>query len=178
MKLTWFGGTALRLYIGGQILVVDPETALPGVDKAELLSGADRTLSVSDPDLEALDLTGFRPRRAQRLIDDVANGELAVWRLGVRSALVEAAGEPQVALVVADDPLPPGAWIQDCVVVLFGLPAPVPEGASSLLADRRPRLIALALGDDEIGGAMFALQDLARHGAVLMTLEPEMAVEL
>ena len=29
MKLTWFGGTTIRIYIGGQIFVADPSAATP-----------------------------------------------------------------------------------------------------------------------------------------------------
>lgn len=43
MKLTWFGGTTLRIYIGGQILVAD---APP--DAGEIISGADRLFQMSD----------------------------------------------------------------------------------------------------------------------------------
>ncbi|MCS6762366.1 MAG: hypothetical protein MO846_10665 [Candidatus Devosia symbiotica] len=41
MKLIWFGGTMVRIHIGGVILVLDPA----GIDGAELVSGADIVVS-------------------------------------------------------------------------------------------------------------------------------------
>ncbi|MCR6634819.1 hypothetical protein [Devosia sp.] len=41
MKLTWFGDDTFRIHAAGAIVVVEGEGALPGVDRAELVSGAD-----------------------------------------------------------------------------------------------------------------------------------------
>ena len=48
MKLTWFGGTTFRVYVGGKVLVVDAEGVPGGIDRTELVSGADRVFGLAD----------------------------------------------------------------------------------------------------------------------------------
>ncbi len=60
MKLTWFGGTTMRLHIGGAMLVVDADGAPAQIDHTELLSGADRAFAL-DEDLPAVDPASSSP---------------------------------------------------------------------------------------------------------------------
>ena len=62
MKLTWFGGTALRVYIGGDIVVVDADAAPQGIDRGELLAGADKIAGPGHPPLPHTAVTTCRPR--------------------------------------------------------------------------------------------------------------------
>ena len=68
MKVTWFRGTTFRLHAGGQILVLDAQSALADVERAELLSGADRWIASFDS-LPQADAVVWRPRKAQRMVD-------------------------------------------------------------------------------------------------------------
>ena len=75
MKLTWFGGTALRVYAGGQIVVVDPAAAPAGVDRGELLAGADRV--VAGEALPSVDPATWRPKPMRRLVEEAPAAEVA-----------------------------------------------------------------------------------------------------
>lgn len=96
MKLTWFGGTTIRIYIGGQIFVVDPQLAPDDIDRAEAVSGADRVLRLAGAD-EALAgsilLNGgrggrsgqsMRSRRRRRSMP-IASGPARCWSMPLAS---------------------------------------------------------------------------------------------
>jgi L-ascorbate metabolism protein UlaG (beta-lactamase superfamily) len=70
MKLTWFGGTTLRIHIGGQILVSDPAYAPAAVEEAELVSGANRTFGRTQRH-SRLRRAAERGRRDGRRADDL-----------------------------------------------------------------------------------------------------------
>jgi len=46
MKLTWFGGTTLRVYVGGEIVVIDAGGAADGIDHGELVAGANHLVAL------------------------------------------------------------------------------------------------------------------------------------
>ncbi len=172
MKLTWFGGTTLRVHIGGRILVADP-AAIAGVDVAELVSGADRELGLAD-ELPSLDPRRWQPRRAPPLVDEVGMPVVLVHRLGGSSVLVDAVGEPP--LILATGPLAEaGRWGAAAIVVVLG-PEPAAT-ASAALEALTPRLIAVAGNETAVDQVLAAIGDRL-DGTGFMALEPGMALEV
>lgn len=167
MKLTWFGGTTLRIHIGGDVLVANPAIHA-GVEERELVSGADRVFAVSD-DLPAVDPATWRPRRPAPLLEPGGTAVL-LHRLGGNSVLVDALGEPP--LVLLGGPLDVRArWTGEAVVVIFDRAAA--EAARRFLG---PRLLAVAADPAEVEAVFAAVAgDLA--GTSLVALEPGMALE-
>ena len=168
MKLTWFGGTTIRIHIGGTILVADP-AGIDGVDADELVSGADRVFAMDD--LEKVDPAAWQPGRAGSMLDEVS----AVAVLGIEGgAIVAASGEPP--LVLSKSTLPrAGRWGRDAVVVVFG------DEADKLAADVvdaiGPKLIAIAASEATVDRAFAALRNRL-DGTGLASLEAGLALEV
>lgn len=172
MKLTWFGGTTLRVHIGGCILVVDP-VAIGGVDAAELVSGADRVFSRADA-LPEVDARRWQPRRAPTLVDDAAPAEVLVHRLDGATILIDALGEPP--LLLASGPVPAaGRWGSGAVVVVLG--DDHARTAVSAVEGLAPRLIAVA-GNDTAVEAVLAAVGGRLDGTGFMAMEPGLALEV
>jgi hypothetical protein len=168
MKLTWFGGTTLRIHIGGKILVCGEAPA--DIDAAELTSGADRVFRL-DGDFPAVDPTAWVPRRAAALVNEAAVPDVLVHRADDGAVLVDAVGEPPLLLVTEVMP-GAGRWSRDAVVVAFSA-----EAATSALGAAAPRMIALALPDSAAGSAFERLAP-SLGGTGLVALEPRMALEV
>lgn len=177
MKLTWFGGTTLRIHIGGQILVMDAGSAPVGIDAAELVSGADVQFESRGDDLAAVDAASWKVRRPGRLLDEgTAPEAVAVFRVGQGAALVDAVGEPPLLLVT--DGLPVlGRWAGDAVVVLLGDGGALTALGRALLEASPPKLLVLGGAEGDIDLAVAALRDRL-DGTGLMALEPAMALEV
>ncbi len=175
MKLTWFGGTTLRVYVGGQIVVIDGDQAPAGIDRGELLAGADRVVSSNDAALPVLDSATWRPMQAPRGMDDVP--PLEIFGLAAGSLLVAAAGEPPLVVLGSSAAPRFGRWTDGAVVVLTTDCESIIATATVLLDVARPRLIALAADEQTLDSA---IEELAEHldGAGLVSLEPGLAVEV
>jgi hypothetical protein len=176
MKLTWFGGTALRVYAGGEIVMIDPDSAPPSVDRGELLSGAGRVVGLSgDATVPAIDPSTWRPRPAARPIDDALPTEILA--IGRAALLVAAAGEPPLVVLGSGDPPRFGRWVDGAVVVLTSGRESMVAEATVLLDVARPRLIALAADEQTLDAA---IAELSEHldGAGLVSLEPGLALEV
>lgn len=142
MRITWFGGSTFRLYLGGNIVVVDPDAAPAGIDRAELAAAADRTIAASGEGLPVLD-TEWKPRRRRREIDEPeSRPPLRIFRLEGGGVLLDAAEKSP--LVLGNGETAWGSFAENSVVVLHGPGENIPEAALRLLAAARPRLIALA----------------------------------
>lgn len=175
MKLTWFGGTTIRIHLGGAILVLDAEGAPAWIDRAELVSGADRVIAGFGAALEVIDAGAWKPPRVRPLEADAAPVGVAAYRVGDRALLVHADGEAPLLLMAGEPPLT-GRWVGDAVVVLFGDGAALAERGAAVLESTPPRLIALAGDEAAIDAAIPALRDRL-DGAGLVALEAGLALE-
>ena len=174
MKLTWFGGTAFRIHIGGQIVVIDAQAAPGNVDRGELVSGSDRVIALGD-DLPTADGASWKARPRERLLDagdDIRPVQL--WSLGPDSLLIDA-DEDMPLLLLAGDMPQLGRWAERAVIVLVG--AGLAARGSRLVAGTMPRLIVLA-GDEPELATTFATLPPLLDGTGLMALEPGLAVEV
>lgn len=171
MKLTWFGGTTIRVHIGGRILVVDP-AGIGGVVPEELASGADATFAL-DGSLPEIDPVLWQPGRAGTMLDEDVLGEVTTHGLA-GGALIAAVGEAPLLLLAGAVPKA-GRWARDAVVVVFG-----DEGdrlAAGGLETFGPRLIAIAGPDAVVERTFGALRDRL-DGTALVALEAGLALEV
>jgi hypothetical protein len=175
MKLTWFGDTAIRIYIGGEIFVVDPQLAPGEVERSELVAGASKVVHLAgDEAVEAIDPLQWRPQKAPRMIDEGEEPlQVQLFRIGAQALLVDAVGEAPLMLV-GEAAAEFGRWADGAVVVLFGAGQVTAE---RLLKAARPRLIALAGDEQAIDHTVGAIRDRL-DGAGLIALEPGLAVEV
>jgi hypothetical protein len=177
VKLTWFGGTTLRVYAGGQIVVIDTEGAPDSIDRAELLAGADRVVALAgDTAVPSVDPALWRPKQARRGIDEVATS-IEILRIGASALLIAAAEEPPLVVLGSGEPPRYGRWADGAVVVLTSGRESFVAEATVLLDIARPRLIALAADEQTIDTA---IAELGEHldGAGLVSLEPGLALEV
>lgn len=173
MKLTWFGSTALRVYVGGQIVVVDPDAAPENVDRGELLAGADRIVGPADA-LPAVDAATWRAKPMPRMTEEAPPAEVA--RLG-GALLIAAAGEPAL-VILGDGELPRfGRWAEGAVIVLTTVREGRVAEMTALLDVARPRLLALAVDEQTLDRVV---DELAEHldGTGLTSLEQGLALEV
>ncbi|KKC39220.1 hypothetical protein WH87_03025 [Devosia epidermidihirudinis] len=176
MKLTWFGGTTVRIHVGGAILVGDAKGAPARIDRTELVSGADRVFALDGADLPVADGASWKPRRQARLLDEgEVLPEVLLWSV-TGGVLVDAIGEAPL-LLASDDLGELGRWADGAVVVLFGDGAALSARGQAVLDARTPKVIALAAGEDDVDIAIAALRDRL-DGTGLFSLEPGMALEI
>jgi hypothetical protein len=171
MKLTWFGGTTIRIHIGGKILVADAAGA-NDVAPEELVSGADAMFAL-DGSLPEIDPVLWQPGRAGTMLDEDALGEVTAHGLA-GGALIAAVGEAPLLLLTQAVPKA-GRWARDAVVVVFG-----DDGdrlAGEVLDAFGPWLIAVAGSDVVVERAFAALRDRL-DGTALVALEAGMALEV
>jgi hypothetical protein len=177
MKLTWFGGTALRAYVGGRIVVIDPAAAPETVDRQELVAGADRVLSLAGNNARAIDSERWRPTVARPLEPE---RELEVLTIGPSTLVISAPGEPP--LLVADvGELPHlGRWVDGAVFVLFGERGVRLAETIIALDLASPKLLALAATEQEADGLFTKLAQRHDYPNVpnLSSLEPGLALEV
>ncbi|MGB3335753.1 MAG: hypothetical protein WBA73_01095 [Devosia sp.] len=177
MKLTWFGGTTIRIHIGGVILVLDPTSTPAGIDAAELVSGADTVIAGFGTELPTLDVTRWKPRKPPRLLDEAEVAPpVEAWSAGTGAVLIDAVDEPPLLLVAGDVP-PLGRWAEGAVVTLFGDGAALVRLAETALDDTPPRLLALAGDEAAIDTAIAALRNRL-DGTGLVSLEAGLALEI
>jgi hypothetical protein len=177
MKLTWFGNTALRVYTGGRIVVIDPGTAPGNVDRQELVAGADRVLALADNDARLVDTDRWRPRVARPLEPEPA---LEILTIGASTLLIAGPGEPP--LLIADVVELPhlGRWADGAVFVLFGERGAGLAETISMLNRARPRLLAMAAQEHVVDALFEKLAQSNDHFDVprVASLEPGLALEV
>lgn len=176
MKLTWFGGTTLRVYAGGEIVVIDADLAPAGVDRGELLAGADRVVALAgDKSVPRIDPATWRPKPAGRAIDTLPPMEILA--IGPAALLIAAAGEPPLVILGSAEPPRFGRWADGAVVLLTSGRESFVAEATVLLDVARLRLIALAVDEQNLDQA---IDELSEHldGAGLVSLEPGLALEV
>jgi hypothetical protein len=173
MKLTWFGGTAFRVHLGGKVVVVNAAAAPSNVDPAEIKSGADseaemRAGPITDP-------SAWRAKLAPRATEPA--NPIEILRIGPNALLIAAAGEAPLVILGPGELPRFGRWADGAVVVLTSARESLVAEATVLLDVARPRLIALAVEDQMLD---LAIEELAEHldGAGLSALEPGLALEV
>ncbi|WP_193336007.1 hypothetical protein [Devosia beringensis] len=177
MKLTWFGGTTLRIYIGGMIVVLDPAGAPAGIDAAELVAGADSVVADFGAGLPAVETASWKPQKPARPLDDDSDAPVVnCWSAGADAVLVDAMGEAPLLLVRGAVPAL-GRWADGAVVVLFGDGAGLAAIGLAVLAQRAPRLLALA-GDEAAVDMAIAILREGLDGSSLVALEAGLALEI
>jgi hypothetical protein len=172
MKITWFGGTTLRAYLGGEIVVVDADAAPPGIDRTELLAGANHAIRLGGP--PPIDPSRWRPAPA-REIDGPLPLEIA--SIATASLLVAAPGEPPLVVLGPGQPPRYGRWVDGAVVILTAARESLVAEVTVLLDVARPRLIVLAFEGE---GLDTAISEISEHlqGVGLAALEPGLALEV
>jgi len=171
MRIFWFGGTTVRLHIGGEMLVGDADGVLVGVDRAELVSGTNREFGLDGIGLPVVDPGDWRPRRVGRAIDESGPEPVKILSIGVGAVLIDAVGEPPLILV-SIEPTEAGRWSRDAVVVSFA-----GSDANSVLDAYSPRLLALAVDPDLADEIIPGIEDRL-DGTGLVVLEPGLALEV
>ena len=173
MKLTWFGNDTFRIHAAGAIVVVEGETPPPGVERAELVSGADIGVSFGGGEVEGN--ADWKPRAPLRMLDaDEQMRKPEVIGLGDGVLVIDADGEAPLVLA-RNDIVVTGRWLGQAVVVLIG--EGLAQRGRALLEDRAPRLIALAGSDSAVDAAFDALR-ASLDGTGLVALERGLAVEV
>jgi hypothetical protein len=170
MKLTWFGGTTLRVHIGGEIVVVDGQGAPEGIDATELHAGADHSISLDGVGLAQVDALGWTPPRQGSVLDD-RPAPLSLLRLGDRAILLHGQGEPPLVLAAGAVP-EAGRWAHDAIIVAFDA-----DTAGAALQRWNPRLLALAVPPESAEAALTQLRDRL-GGTGLMLFEAGFALEV
>lgn len=174
MKLTWFGGTALRAYVGGEIIVVDPQTAVGTVKQHELLSGADRILRLDDVQ-PIVDAATWRPRPAGRAIDDPVPMEVA--SIGPLTILISAPRDPPLLISNAPELPRLGRWVDGAAFVLFGQRGALVGEAILTLDLARPKHLVLAAEEEIVDDFVRRIADRLRDMS-FSSLEPGLALEV
>jgi hypothetical protein len=176
MKLTWFGDTTLRVYLGGQIVVVGGAATLNGIDGGEVLAGADRQIEWDD-DLAGVDAASWRPKPAPRALDGEIAPGVDIYRIGTDDLLLAAAGEPPLVVLRGMEPPRFGRWADGAVVVLLCGAEALVRTARLLLAVARPKLVVLAADEQTLDTAVV---EISGHldGAGLVSLEVGLAIEV
>lgn len=173
MKITWFGQSALRIHLGGQVVVIDAARADGGVDQGELRSGADRVLDLAGPH-PVVDGSTWKPRPAQRLLE--ASDEtrpVDVWSPGGGAVLIDP--DEDMPLLVVGGPVPElGRWVERAVVVMVG--PDLADRAVTLLGKGAPRLLALAASEAELDATIGAIRGRL-DGTGVIALERGLALE-
>jgi hypothetical protein len=177
MKLTWFGGTTVRIHIGGAMLVLDADGAPGRIDRTELVSGADQLLSFGALEgLEAVDPKQWAPRKTTALMDDAEGPPVRACRIGETAIVLDAIGERPL-LIVTGPVERMGRWAGTAVVVTLGAPAALPGLVANVLEQLGPKLIAVA-GPEEAMDRVIAQVKHALDGTGLVALEPALALEV
>jgi hypothetical protein len=171
VRLFWFGGTTVRVHVGGEMLVGDADGVLVGVDRAELVSGTNREFGLDGEGLEAVDPASWKPRRIGRAIDENGSEPVKIMSIGVGAVLIEAVGEPPLVLVSVE-PTDAGRWARDAVVVSFA-----GSDVGAVLEAYSPKLLALAVDPDTADEIIPGIEDRL-DGTGLVVLEPGLALEV
>lgn len=176
MRLTWFGGSTFRLYLGGDIFVLDADRAPEDVDAHEVASAANYSFALG-PKLSILpDLNPqtWKPMTPKRLIDEDEKRVANVFALGETGILIDESDEGPVILTAAGQ-LEWGRFADDALVVLFGAPEVVGEDALKLLQTARPLMLAIA--SSGFTDAQFAALGKQAGRCAIQMLEPGFAIE-
>lgn len=179
MKLTWFGGRALRVHLGGSILLVDPDTAAAEVNQTEIRSGVDRIIGLGGDELKQVDAERWFPRRSAPQLD--GPHPLELLSIGPDTCLLHAEMDPPLLVSNALQLPRLGRWGDGAVIVTFGdRGARIAEAiaASDLV---RPRRLVLAAEDEVVDAFINRISQFDEEiwgGMAFSSLEPGLALEV
>lgn len=176
MKITWFGGSTLRLYIGGKIIVTDADKAPDTLDAHEVSAAADQMMALGAGlrALKSLDVDHWKSKKPVRLIDQPEGQELDFYAIANEALFIDEREEGPVIVAPADF-AGWGRFADQAIVVLYGDANAIVSSAQSLLTTARPRL--LALGCEAISDQAFAILAADCRDCALQVLEKGFAVE-
>lgn len=176
MKITWFGGTTFRLYLGGKIFVTDGHLVPKDISRHEVEAAADHLIDLSDgvQDLAYLDPESWTRKKPVRLIDAPEEEIAALYTLSGEGLFIDEPAEGPVILAPGGETAW-GHFADGAVAILFGTAQNVLAGAEALLIAARPRLIALAAEGLSTDG--FRGLSVRAGGCAVLILEPRLAVE-
>lgn len=145
MKITWFGGTTFRIYVGGRIFVTDAGKAPGTANMHEVAAAADYRIDLGGekPAFPLLDAENWRRRKPLRLVDAPAEEVFDLYTLSGEAIFIDEPEEGPVVLAPARDTAW-GRFADDAVLILHGDAEALAEGVRSVTAIARPRLIAIA----------------------------------
>lgn len=171
MKITWFGGTIFRLYVGGKIVVVDGQKS----SDVEVGAAADHTIDLQNG-LSALD--AFEPsvpsRKVRRsLLEEADAPVLKLQHIDNAALRLSESGEDDV--VLATGLVPWGRFADGGVIILAGHADAMMDAAENLFSAARPRLLALAVSD--LDDAQFGHLAQICGDCAVQVLEPGLALE-
>ena len=176
MKLTWFGGTTLRVYVGGEIVVIDADLAPNAVRRQELISGADHVVALGG-ETPRIDAERWRVPRASRGMD--ARRPLEVLSIGPNTCLLSGEGDPPLLVLNVTELPRLGHWVDGSVIVVFG------EKGANLAEDiveldlAQPRHLLLGAAEETVERLVDRLEALDERFEIGFTsLEPGLAVEV
>lgn len=170
MRITWFGGTVFRLYVGGEIIVTDGHLS----DDVEVLAAADHLVDLSGgmPGIE-MSVSDAPHKRRKSLLEEPEVGGVSLTARDGAALIVRDMGEGD--LIVVTRPLQWGRFADAGVVVLALGAETALRVAQDLFEAARPRLLILAV--DDLNDAQFAhLAEICGDCAV-QVLEPGLALE-
>jgi len=175
MKLTWFGKSVFRLYLGGRIIVTDAQLAPEGTDPHELLAAADTEINLSDGVLDHPQIDeNWSRARPWRIIEQPEEVIEELYTLSGEGVFIDEPQEGPVILAPATETAW-GPFAENAVVLFFGDAKGVEQEIADLLASAKPRLIALALTG--LTDTQFrAIAEKCRDCTV-QVLEPGLALE-
>ena len=172
MKLTWFGSNTFRIHAAGAMVVVSGAGELLGVDRAELVSGADLIVDFGGSKEPVAD---WKPRPPLKMLDaGEAMRRPEIVPLGNDTLVLDSDGEAPLVLARGAPELS-GRWVGQAVIVLIG--ENLAQRGQSLLDRHAPRLIALAGPDPDVDAAFETLR-ASLDGTGLVALERGLAVEV
>lgn len=177
MKFTWFGEKTIRLQMAGRVIVVDPDKAPEQIDKAELISGADNVLAFADPLTNEIDLATWKLPSPRALIDQGGSADVEFQRVARAGMIAQSSEEGGLLLADARQQVAWGRWADGLVVILLGNADACASAGLAMLEQSRPKMIALACGEDGLDDAIARLRPHVGR-TPLQVLEPNLAVEV
>jgi len=177
MKITWFGGSTFRLYVGGKIFVTDADKAPDGINAHEVAAAADHRIDLSDgiADFPYLDAENWTPRRPRRALDMPDEQLYELYTISGEALFID---EPEEGPVIVA-PAGQTAWgrfADNGVIVLYGAAHQLAGDISNLILAARPKLLMVAV--DGLTDALIGEISPVANGCAVQIMEPGLSLEV